>query len=320
MQDKTLNSLKTFNNLRKNPALGFLRKVIPAPLKRAISGYYGISTAGVGSANLYPIALSNGTTVKIPSDQYWSYYMDDIGSYEPEMKQIIDLFANEDSLFIDGGANIGLWSVYTSGIIKNANQVVAVEPTDIILKILKQNQELNNNNFSIIPKAIWHKSGEILEFKLYHSHAANSLKDNTTAEGTEREVIGTLKMETIALDDIITNAKEKQPNINNIIVKLDVEGVEIEALDGMKNALANEDIIIIYEDHAKEITSETTNHILNTLKMNIYYISEEETDRAIRIQNLEQVKDIKVNKGKGYNFIACVPGKGFDGKMAGMVK
>jgi len=69
-------------------------------------------------------------------------------------------------------------------------------------------------------------------------------------------------------------------------------------------------MLFIYEDHGRDLASETTTHFLNT-GLNIYFI--DDTICTVRaITNSRELCGIKTNPGKGYNFIACKPSSEFD--------
>ena len=105
------------------------------------------------------------------------------------------------------------------------------------------------------------------------------------------------KVETITLDEAADRYlpyRDWPP-----LVKLDVEGVEIEAMKGGLR-LIEKGAIIIYEDHAKETTHPATRYVMSLGEMEIWNLAADE--RPMRITSLDQLAAIKTNPIAGYNF------------------
>jgi FkbM family methyltransferase len=291
-------------SLRSSRLLTFAKKAIPDFLKSAVVVAIAGGQKGV-------IDLGEGVELSFPlGDFYWSKVADNIRAYEPEMWFALDCLLDSETLFIDGGANIGLWSCYAAMKAGDGRRVVAVEPGFKVFPYLQQNCERNNLNFTVLKNAIWSRSGENKVFLTYEGHASSSLVENAPLK-----LLGRVSVETISIDDAVDAAIADSPPVSSIIVKLDVEGVECEAIAGSERTLARDNALLIYEDHGSELASPATRLCLEK-GLNIYYYA----DGSMRpISGTRQAAALKNDCHKGYNFFACKPGTVFDTKLSALV-
>lgn len=287
-----------------SPLLQPVKAILPQSFKDRVRNTIGAgheTTVDVGHGGKLSYGLS---------DNYWSHHGARVREYEPEMWFVADRFMKPDTIFVDCGANIGLWSVVAASRIKNKDQVIAVEPGSIS-KRLQQNHELNGGNFTILPNAVWDKSGVNVEFADSNNHASNSLL--TTGVKSHLADAPRIKVQTVSVDDIVQEATKKAPQAANVVVKLDVEGVECEAVAGMRQTLARRNTLIVYEDHGNDPDSQTTAHLLKE-GLNIYYINPD-TLSVKPVHSAEELRPMKTEPTKGYNFIACATGSAFDNEF-----
>lgn len=289
------------------PAGRSFKKFVPSFLKRLVkevivSGHYAIVNLGDDAKFFFPL-----------NDSYWTQFQNDIKRYERIMWFVMEKFLNSKSIFIDGGANMGLWSCVAASKIKNPDQVVAVEVCDRVLRVLEKNKTANSMSFTVIERAIWSESDKSVTFYEYGCHAANSLRQDNLPEKPLRHK----EVKTISVDDIVSGVLkklQKKYEDFNVVVKLDVEGVEPEAMKGASDTLSRMNAMFIYEDHGKDKSSATTATFLNQ-GMHVYAF-EFQSNKVITINDIAQLRHIKVNPRIGYNFIACMPGSGFDTELS----
>lgn len=280
-----------------------LKKVLPKPWKDFVR-------KALSKDQREMVDLGHGAKVSLRLDDgYWSAYAGDIKKYEPEMWDVANRYFTPNTVFVDGGANAGLWSVVAASRIRNKDQVIAVEAGRGILPETRRNNELNGNSFTILEKALWETSGETMDFTASPLHASNGLQQHTfnmpVLAGS-----GSYKVDTINVDDIVSTAMNASPSARHVVVKLDVEGVERQALDGMKATLDKHNTLVVYEDHGQDLTSQVTAHFLER-GLNVYH--QNRTSGAVTaIRSTDEIVPLKVNRRTGYNFIACKPGSEFD--------
>jgi len=140
---------------------------------------------------------------------------------------------------IDIGANIGIFTVKAAKAVGETGKIVAIEPEESNLKLLKRNIEANNlNNVVIIPKGIWSEKTR-LEFKLSSYTGEHSLYEINNTYQT------TIEIETDTLDNILNELGIKKVDF----IKMDIEGAEVEAIKGMNETLAKANLKIAGEHH-----------------------------------------------------------------------
>ena len=151
---------------------------------------------------------------------------------------INNLLGNYKSLFIDCGVNYGAYSIPISKQ-KSNTTVVCFDPSKKALSELKNNIKLNNSqnikyyNYGIsdaISKDFF--SDEIENFKNSGEYSFVRSKSS-------------YKVDTTTLDYFFKNFNLNTYQI--IIIKLDIEGYEFNALVGMKTILRNHNVIVFFE-------------------------------------------------------------------------
>ena len=108
-------------------------------------------------------------------------------------------------------------------------------------------------------------------------------------------------METITIDDL---AESMVSGDELLIVKLDVEGMEIEALKGASRSLSRA-AVVMYEDHGSDSESRVTRFVLEELGLKIFFWN---SGRGfVAVEDLKAACDLKTRSNKGYNFFAVSP-------------
>jgi FkbM family methyltransferase len=297
--ERTLKSLGESPRLRR-----ILKEHVPRSVVQRVADVLGKGREG-------SIDLGHGVKLSYElNDVYWTQYARNPRDYEPELWHVIDKFAGPDTLFIDGGANIGFWSTVAASRIKNKDRVIAIEASDEVLPRLLANQRLNQASFTVLPRAIWSNSHETLTFTVSSSHQASGLVDDG-----EFRALRKIQVQTVSVDDIVRDAAGKNIRNPDVIVKLDVEGTELQGLRGMRDTLKVHNTLLVYEDHSKDKGSETTARVLAE-GLNLYYI-DGDTQTARLIHDSKELEAIKTVSHRGYNFIACVPSSKFDAALEG---
>ena len=162
-------------------------------------------------------------------------------------------FNNSNIHLVDVGANIGTHTVGFSEIYKSA---ISFEPNPIISKILEANISINNiHNAEVRKTALSNISGNMVLSVPKENYGNASLKKTGVSDGFELET-KTLDSELLGIysdDDLI-------------LLKVDVEGHELEVIEGAKEFLSRHNVIIVLE-HTKSSSSEK---LYDLLKDNSY--------------------------------------------------
>ena len=165
------------------------------------------------------------------------------GTYEKGTLDILKNLLSDGDVFIDIGANIGLMSIFASSLVKNDGKVIAFEPNPDTRQILNENIILNSiGNIEVSSYAL----GSITEnTKIYdrwdsNRGSASLIRSEGSTEGHDIKVI--------RLSDYINS------NTKISLIKLDIEGYELEALKGADHILQrkNPPMLIVEFSHLRE--------------------------------------------------------------------
>jgi FkbM family methyltransferase len=224
-------------------------------------------------------------------DPYWSCLLMPGFPYEPSIRAFVGAIDDIAYGFIDGGANHGYWSIIVSGKEAGAKKVVAVEAASDTFEHLARNRKLNGDRFVALNRAIGARTGEQVTIH-GTKHEARSV---VAAPGQARSNMIT---ETITIDDIADH--EQFAGLDKFVVKLDLEGVEIDAFSGATRLLAA-DTAFIYEDHGSDRTHEVTRHALEALKLRVFWLG---TGHSVEITAPAELDRIKKSRRLGYDMVA----------------
>jgi len=146
--------------------------------------------------------------------------------FEPIETEFVKREIKKGDTVLDIGANIGYYTLIFAKLVGENGKVFAFEPDPENFELLKKNVKINNyKNVVLIKKAVSNKSGKI---KLYLS------EDNKGGHRIYNSYDGrkSIEIESLKLDDYF---KEFKGRIN--FIKIDIEGAEYAALEGMNSIL-----------------------------------------------------------------------------------
>lgn len=145
----------------------------------------------------------------------------------------------EGDIFIDIGANIGLFSIIASEVVGPKGKVISFEPSPITFKRLKENCELNNiNNIDIRNIGLSDKDGK-LDF-----YISDSGYDawNSFAKSHDNKLQKKIQVPVSTLDQELKMIETK----NVALIKIDVEGWEkFVLLGGLKFLEENSPTLLV---------------------------------------------------------------------------
>jgi FkbM family methyltransferase len=157
-------------------------------------------------------------------------------NYEPELAYLEEALS-PGGVFLDVGANIGIYTLVASRIVGGTGRVVAFEPSNQSFPGLQRNVALNSlTNVIALRTALGEKVGRT---RLYHAldPVANSLRGDPSWGGESEEI----SIET--LDHVI-----EQVSIRRVhVIKIDAEGSEELVLRGARQILTAMRPLVIFE-------------------------------------------------------------------------
>jgi len=233
------------------------------------------------------IKLNPDATFEFPyGDGYWSKLLNLSYHYEDELELLFRDSADVDYTLLDCGANYGYWSVLVSSKPFGSHKAIAIEPSGQNFPKLANNAKVNGNRFVLMKCAIGATRGTA---RLSGSkHEAFSIA-GSQADGEEVPVL--------ALDNLLDDGKVSASG--KFLIKLDVEGVEIEAMKGGARLLQG-DSVILCEEHGNDPRHTVSRYILEQtpLKLIVY---DPRSNRLETVTDLAILDRIKVSTHVGYN-------------------
>lgn len=161
-----------------------------------------------------------------------------LGEYEAAELKAVGQFLKADSVFIDIGANIGLYAVHLSKIINKKGKILCFEPFSVNFNCLSENIRLNNfSHVQVERLAIGAKEESIM---LYHNpaHQNMGMISVTPMENSYAEEVKSVSLDTFLKSNHLTKID---------LIKIDIEGYEYQALCGMKETLVTFKPVLLVE-------------------------------------------------------------------------
>ena len=234
------------------------------------------------------IKLNEDATFEFPyGEGYWSKLLDRSYSYEDELELLFRHSRDVDYTLLDCGANFGYWSVLVTSRPFGAHKAIAIEPSSDNFAKLANNAKVNGNRFETLKCAIGAAKGTA---RLSGTkHEAFSIAGGANSGGEEVPVM--------ALDDILTGGKIAPGG--KYLIKLDVEGVEIDAIKGGAKLLAG-DSVIMCEEHGSDPEHTVSRYILDQTPLQLI-VYDPRSNRLETVTELSILDRIKVSSHVGYN-------------------
>lgn len=131
---------------------------------------------------------------------------------------------------LDLGAHIGAYSVKAALAVGAEGKVIAIEPNEENSRLLRANIQINGlRNVIVLQKGVWRTRGKlrlrVSETRGSHTLCTDSSDFRATGEFEEVEV------------DTVDNILRELQIKNTSFIKMDIEGAELEALEGMNETL-----------------------------------------------------------------------------------
>jgi FkbM family methyltransferase len=233
------------------------------------------------------IKLNADAVFEFPyGDGYWSKLLNRSYSYEDELEVLFRDSVDVDYTFIDCGANYGYWSVLVSSKPFGAHKAIAIEPSGQNFPKLANNARVNRDRFEAMKCAIG--SGRGTARLSGTKHEAFSIAGDQS-DGEEVPVI--------ALDNLIDDGKVSATG--KYLIKLDVEGVEVEAIKGGARLLQT-DSVVLCEEHGSDREHTVSRYILEKTPLTLM-VYDPRSSQLETVKELSILDRIKVSSHVGYN-------------------
>ena len=183
----------------------------------------------------------------------------------------------ENVLLIDCGCNYGFYSFYAASVSKN-NVIISVEASKVTSSEFSKNLKLNNfRNISFYNKAISNHSDELIQLN-------ESEKDWESSLTHKKFKVKTVnKIQTITIDKLLN---DYQLDKYKMIIKLDIEGNEMNAIEGALKTIKNFSPLIIIEISKYIFNHDYNRNYLENFLLEFDYSIYDTNNKKIDLENL----------------------------------
>jgi FkbM family methyltransferase len=178
----------------------------------------------------------------VVADAAISWYLQKGVPCEPEVVHLMSRVVQPGDVAVDCGANVGFFTLLLAQYVGPTGVVLAVEPGTNNLPKLKANIALNKKatNVQLYETVLASRSGPI-QFHLAHDSGANARWAN------EVTTLSTMELPATTLDALCTGVPK--------LVKMDIEGSELDALEGAEALLVRHPPYIVLELNEPALTA-----------------------------------------------------------------
>jgi len=202
---------------------GLLRKTIGPAAARFM---FRISYGKGGSVQIHGDSM-----VLASSGRYASVDMA-VGRYEAGTTRLVSQIVKPGMVVVDIGAHVGYFTLLAARLAGPAGKIYAFEPEPANHALLKENVQRNGyTNVEVVNKAVSDQTGSTVLFISSMDTGSNSLYQGRSSDGDQ------VTVEMIEFDSF--HADNGNPHID--LMKVDIEGAEIKAIQGMEKLLGNQD-------------------------------------------------------------------------------
>jgi FkbM family methyltransferase len=169
-----------------------------------------------------------------------------LGTYEMPVQEVFSQYLKPGDIFYDIGANVGFFTIVAAKIVGSAGKVYAFEPEAVNAATVRRNAQMNDYaHVTVVEKAVSRTTG-VEKLWLTENCGGHTL----ASVGTVSDAKKSITVDTVSIDDLIDKKLIEPPTF----VKIDVEGAEIDVLNGMTQTIKEYQPMIIYEvdDREKE--------------------------------------------------------------------
>lgn len=168
---------------------------------------------------------------------YWDLYI--YGVMERDELYFWRKLIRKGDIVIDVGANYGYWTLVASKLVGNSGTVLSFEPIDSTYETLLKNISASNvNNVTIYKQGLSNKT----ETTFFYSLSSDDIgSQSSQGQQSILDFDNKQQVDLVTLDGVIKTKKSVK------LVKIDIEGGELNALKGMEQLLKDSQPYITFE-------------------------------------------------------------------------
>jgi FkbM family methyltransferase len=188
-------------------------------------------------SRVWTIEQGPGAGLKLRFPQNCDYIS---GTSEMPVQREIATRLQRGDVFYDIGANVGFFSLIASRLVGEVGHVVAFEPHPMNAATVIDNARLNGmDHVTVIDVAVGSENRRD-ELQVTDWDGGGTLSHYPVGKTTNLE---RTEVQVVSLDDCIPDRRLPLPTL----IKIDVEGAEMEVIDGMAQTIAQCAPVLLYE-------------------------------------------------------------------------
>jgi FkbM family methyltransferase len=176
------------------------------------------------------------------------------GTYEPMVQEAMRRVISPGDVVLDVGANVGLMSLVAARLTGPSGQVIALEPQLDAVRALEAHARLNGFGMVRAIQAAAGAQSGTTQMVVTTDPAWTIM----ASVGDHPNAVRREQVRTVAIDDLISEGESPPPRV----VKIDVEGSELDVIAGMSRTLSEHRPVLIVEmhDHNAEFCETVRGH------------------------------------------------------------
>ncbi len=206
-------------------------------LLRRAAGWYGRAPVPVAGGLGHLLSVS---TADLPLDHAHAGLIVR-GTLEPPVQEALRRLLAPGAVFYDVGANIGFFTILGARLVGPAGRVIAFEPVPACARAVARNIALNDfAHAEIREEAVGARSGSarlLVVGEASWSHLAST--------GRHADVREEIAVKVVSIDELVAAGTIPPPDV----LKIDTEGAELQAIEGMRATLEQRRPAIVCELH-----------------------------------------------------------------------
>lgn len=165
--------------------------------------------------------------------------------YEPETKAVLESLIRENMTVFDVGAHVGNYTLLAARLVGPKGHVYAFEAEPENFRLLKRNVELNGyTNVTCVNKAVSNVCGTLILYVSRQGNDRHSIVNQGSVAAAAKVEVPAITLDAFVLSSGITRVDT---------IKMDIEGAEPMAFEGMTRLLQQRERLSIVMEFAPEI-------------------------------------------------------------------
>ena len=208
-----------------------------------------------------------------------------------EFLEQIETKCEKDIYVFDVGANIGYYPLIEASILGDSANIYAIEPDPSNIEKLSKNLDLNEyDNIDILQAGLGSKISQT-NLDIQKNSNNNVVSDINKGNNTKE----TIKVDIYPLDELVE--EYDLPPESPIVIRMDIEGYEKFALQGMKDILSTDRPIYMFlEIH--DIVEDCREYVIDALNKNCFsleYVSYDGGSSVIPDNEFQNIMEVDQN-------------------------